>query len=160
MVDHVGRVTALKICVVGLVNLLPIAIVSKRAVLLDGSSPLRGTTALSKPTGAQTIELLPELESLLGLLLLLYDILYLLLLKPSLTSSVNYEAIIINVDILNSLYVQDSSILLFLRVLRNISVVISDQDFLAFTILVAALRRSAKLPQRDVGVESLLSLFN
>lgn len=101
--------------------------ISEGPVWFHPCSTLWNTPTLRKPAGAESTELLSQLQAFFGLLLLLYNILNLLLLKARLSTSIDNKAIIIDIDILHCLYVQNSPILppmpgqVFMGVLRIIS---------------------------------------
>ena len=151
MVDHIARATALQISVVGII-LRVRAMVGKRTVLFHPSSPLRCAPILAKPTSAEPVELLSELQALLSLLLLLDNVLNLLLLESRLSSCIHNKAIVVYINVLYGLYVQNCPILtplyrqIFMRVLRIISRIIGDEDFFALSVMIVSLWRATQIP--------------
>jgi hypothetical protein len=108
MVYNVARAAALKVSIVCLVIIFNSSIVIStlvcKAIHIYSCASLRGASALAEPV-TQSTQLLPQLEPFFLHLLLLNDILYLLLLQPSLSISIDYKAIVININILNRFYV-------------------------------------------------------
>jgi hypothetical protein len=90
-------------------HILLCVLVSKTSNLLSRGSTLRCTSALLEAM-AEASQLLPQFQTLFCILLLLYNILNLLLLEGALAPSIDDEAVVVNVDILDGLDVKDGAI--------------------------------------------------